>query len=169
MMKKTAALLLALVMMVLTGSALADDGFVIMLNTLVDDEVLGQPGYFNVFEDSGDDKKCTVYFNFPENQIALAGENEGTMYIAVWAVDSGTVFSLLHSVCVNYGMLSEKCEYGLRIAWRLSASEGFTPTEDEEGAAKLAEILEAALQSVYANGTQASVEAGAGTVEAGVE
>ena len=143
-MKKLVALLLCLSILV-PMAALADDVFYVILSTLGDEEILGDPAIFTKL-DAESSKTCILSIDLSSSQIMLFGDDtEGVTYGAMWQeVETTKMYAILAYYTGHYKEMDDLDPNDFVIGLKLDAEEDMMYITDAEDAQMIYEILQSA-------------------------
>ena len=169
-MKKALTLILAAILLCLPLAALADDGFLALASTMMDEDILGEPNSINAAPEEFEAENVTVMVQIEEGNLLIIGRtNENELVGCYWeGRDPAKVMSLVYAMCASYEELAARCEHGLDvIVWASSAEDSaFFQVSDAETAALVVSLLglnETAEDTGAAEDTETAVEAPAVT------
>ena len=121
-MKKTFALLLAALFCLAPLTVCADEGFLLVANILMNEDILGEPTVMSEASETYDIRACVVWFFINESSLMLSGEDsKGRILLLGWENrDPAVLMSTLYAFCAGYENLSAACANGLTLAVRFA-------------------------------------------------
>ena len=142
-MKKLLTLILAAVLLCTPLMALADDGFLALATTLMQEDLLGEPDSINVAPEDYETDRVTVMAQLAEGNFLIIGRtSENELVGCYWeGRDASKIFALIYAMCASYESLAANCEVGLDIIVWASADGDSFQVSDAETAALVVSLL----------------------------
>ena len=148
-MKKALIVFLTLALLCMPLLAGADVGFVTLVNTLVQEDFLGEPDYAGYAPEDYALDVVLIMVSLDEGTFSIVGKTEDGLYAGCYWEnrEAGQLMSLLYAVCRNYEALSADCDNGLVVAFKTTVDTEYSYVSDAESATYLCEIIDEALSS----------------------
>ena len=144
-MKKALTLILAAVILCLPLVALADDGFLALASTLMQEDILGDPDSINAAPEDYEAENVTVMVQMADGNFLIIGRTaENELIGCYWeGRDPAKLMSLVYAMCASYEELAAHCEHGLDIiVWASSAEDSdYFQVSDAETAAMVVSLM----------------------------